>query len=135
MSGKYIGKLMQFLILLGLLINYAEAGTGCHPGMDPICGAIPQNDCDVMQNTTFQVGFYYLPAGIDICSNDIALDCNNAILAGDGGSTNYGISLISRSGTTIRNCNAYAYIAGLYIGTANMNTIENNKLYSNAYGI
>ncbi|MBI4181985.1 MAG: right-handed parallel beta-helix repeat-containing protein [Candidatus Aenigmarchaeota archaeon] len=97
-------------LTLSLLLPGALAANGCFPA-DPECGSSPVDNCDVRQNTTFMVPNASLKLGLDICADDIVLDCNGTRLLGyhDFWEIFSGITFSGRSGVTVRNCNLVDY--------------------------
>ncbi|MFH1257600.1 MAG: NosD domain-containing protein, partial [Candidatus Micrarchaeota archaeon] len=134
MVGGFSVRLALFAFLMVLAANFVDAGTGCNAA-HPSCGQIPTNDCDVRENTTFQMGYYYLPAGIDVCANDVILDCGNSLLSGDYSGTYAGISLPYTKNATVKNCEAFGYLYGSVLSYADSNYYVNNRFYRNSYGI
>jgi len=125
-------KLLLFIFICGafLLVNvdYVIATNGCDSG-DPECGSIPTANCDVTQDTTFTTGTYDISHGVDICANDITLDCNGALLKNPdlSGFNRYGISLRDFNGALIKNCKLNHYQYGIRLWNSSYNTISENN--------
>lgn len=118
------------LILITNIITFVSAGNGCS-GTDPVCTSTPVDGCDVRNNVTFNPGVYNLPRGIDICANNVVLDCNGAQLSGTGGQE--GITANAIQSSTIKNCNIYRYYDGIYfISNSSSNILINNTVNSNS---
>ena len=102
------------------------------------CGSNPTNDCAITTNTIFAPGTYNLSEGIEIRTDNTALDCNNAELVGNGTNSFYwknGI-YIGGKNITIKNCRIRNYHMGISIFNSEDIIIENNIIYSNIhYGI
>ncbi|MBI3623897.1 hypothetical protein HY212_07510 [Candidatus Pacearchaeota archaeon] len=96
------------------------ASNGCNIA-DAECGSVPTDNCDVRQNTTFTPGTYNLPNGIDVCANEIVLDCNGSTII----SVNYPINIYLINGSTIKNCNLTNN--GIDLLASNFNVIANNS--------
>ena len=131
---KIFGIMLAVFFVL-VSVQMVSATNGCFP-TDPECGSTPTNNCDMHQNTTFNQGVYILPEGIDICANNLVLDCNGALVNGTGVSQASGIILISIQGSTIKNCNVQGYSSGISISdSSTFNTLINNTANSNGVGI
>ena len=129
---------MILVFLPFISVSFVSATNGCFP-TDPECGSTPTNNCDVRQNTTFNPGTYNLPSGIDICANNIVLDCNDNNIVG-GLATGTGIRIADYNNTIIQNCKISAYSSStlssaISISSSINNTIINNTIISNYNGI
>lgn len=71
--------LFIILIFSTLTINFALATNGCNAN-DVECGSTPTDNCNVRQNTIFNSGTYNISNGVDICANNVVLDCNGTTL-------------------------------------------------------
>lgn len=142
---KFLKILIIPLVFLFFLLsnNSVLATNGCFD-TDPECGSNPIDNCDVRQNTTFSPGVYDLPNGIDICANNIVLDCNGATIMGNGTvpSDASGLTVNEKTNTTIKNCKIFDFISYTGVGVIRVinspfTTISNNKLEleSSGYGI
>lgn len=121
-------RIFFFLLILGfLLINFSGVSAFLCSRYDPECGSNPVSDCDVRQNTIFNPGTYNLSYGIDICANNIVLECNGATLING---IPHGIMLSGINGTTITNCNLINHTRGFKISSSFFNTLVNNNLNS-----
>ncbi len=70
---------------------------------------------------------------IEIIKDNIILDCNNAII--DGNKTNgIGMWIVAKN-TTIKNCIIKNFVYGIVLDTSSGDTLINNTLTSNNYGI
>ena len=110
--------------------NWNDTGTsGCTNPCDCI---VPTDGMVITQDTTFCPGTYNLPNGIRIGADNIKLDCDGAVLVGNG--SNYGIYLNGRRGVVIENCRVrnYSY-AGFYLYSSENNYLINNKVMSNQW--
>ncbi len=90
---------------------------------------IPTNSMNINSNTIFCNGDYNLIDGITISSDNIELDCNNALILGNNtdcgqGSVN-GINVNNHKNVTIKNCKLRYYVRGLY-DLGDDNKINNN---------
>lgn len=73
-------------------------------------------------------------AAIIIATNNVTLDCNHAKvggLAAGPGTTAFGIHVLLRTSTTIRNCNVRGFYYGVYVAGSSGTLIEGNQLDSN----
>ncbi len=70
---------------------------------------------------------------IEIVKDNIILDCNNAVI--DGNKTKgIGMWIIAKN-TTIKNCIVKNFVYGMVLDTSSGDTLINNTLTSNTYGI
>ncbi len=125
-------------VLLGILIltvaQIVLAGNGCNLA-DPECGSIPTNNCDVRMNTTFAKGIYSLPNGLDICSNNIIINCNSSkIETNSYYSQGVGIDIDGYNNTQISNCHLHRYSESIKVhNSAYDNLIMNNNITGEFY--
>lgn len=123
------------VLFLALFTNSVFATNGCNLGTDPVCGAIPVADCDIVSNTTFNPGTYYLSNGVDICSSGITLDCNGSKLIGLGTGWGIGIhSIYNLNNITIKNCEVKNWGDGLRVSGTGL-IIRNNRASYNLNGM
>lgn len=90
---------------------------------------IPTDGMEITEDTTFCKGEYELPNGISIGADNIVLDCNGAVLNGNG--SGRGISLFSKNDVTIKNCNIQNYHTAINIHDSDSNTLSQNKIFNN----
>lgn len=91
----------------------------------------PEDGMVIMNDTTFCLGTYYLPNGISIGADDVTLDCNSAILEGDGNESNRAISLSIRENVVIRQCTLNNYYYYIQVSGSNNITIKENIVHNN----
>ncbi len=109
-----------------------------------IIKSIPSNACvepysgmEIYQDTDLCPGEYNLTGGIKIMNDSIRLDCNNAIINGDG----IGILINRGSNLVIENCLLRGYIFGISscsfwnCYSLSSSKIINNKVIAKVYGI
>jgi parallel beta-helix repeat protein len=73
-------------------------------------------------------------AAIAITANNVTLDCNHAKLSGvaaGSGTMAFGIHVVSRSSTTIRNCNVRGFYYGIYVFGSDATLVEDNQFGGN----
>ncbi len=72
---------------------------------------------------------------VEISVSGVILDCNGHNITGTG--SGYGIYLYNKTNTTIRNCNISNFSYGIYLGGSGSlyNTISNNNVFANEYGL
>lgn len=134
MSLKKSLTIVLFLIFMFGVNSNVYATNGCGLG-DPECGANPVDNCDVTQNTTFTPSTYSIPNGIDICANNVVLDCKDALLQGLNASNTRGIRMSVINGASILNCQTKNYGYGMLLAFSSFNNIINNTISYNQYGI
>lgn len=86
--------------------------------------------CSIDQNLTLNPGVYNIES-ISFSADNVALDCNGAVLNGDN--NGHGIFVINRTGIVIKNCNLTNYnhaITSNGNGIMNFSVIENNNIYN-----
>jgi len=93
---------------------------------------IPTDGMSITENTTFCLGTYDLPNGVEIAADDIVLDCNDSVL--NGSNSNSGI-YSDNENITIINCIITNYNHGIDLTYATNNFVNNNYLESNYVGI
>lgn len=107
----------------------------------PSC-TIPTNRMNIVNDTVFCPGTYYLTPGIiQLVEDNVELDCNGATLVGDG--SYYAFVLHKASNMTVRNCNIINYYIGISLSPLSgswsemtyNNLLENNRIVNNTYGI
>lgn len=129
--GDRMKKTVCFFVVVFILANLASfvsAGNGCKIGFDPVCGPIPVDKCNAFVDLVFNPGQYNLPNGIDICANNIVIDCNGAKFVGLGNS-GVGISVgNSGTGSTLKNCNVYNYSHGIDLSSTSSIALINNSV-------
>ena len=76
---------------------------------------------------------------ITIATNNVTLDCNHfkiGGLAAGVGTATYGIRVLGKLNTTVRNCNIRGFYVGVYFPTGGGHLVEDNSFDGNtAYGI
>lgn len=70
---------------------------------------------------------------IQIDSNNITLDGNEHAITGAG--TGYGVYLYQKTGVTIKNLEVKNFYLGIYLDSSRSNTIDNNIISLNTFGI
>lgn len=81
----------------------------------------------------FCKGIYEMPDGIKITSDSTYLNCDGAVIKGDG--TGNGITLRSYDKVEIINCIIEGFENGIYISNANDGIVHNNTFIDNQVGI
>ncbi len=130
---------MRFLFwvlgLMGLIVLFPSVFSICQGPGDIQCGSIPTNGCDANVNVTFTPGTYNLPNGIDVCLDNIIVNCNGATLVGQGDNS-IGIT-VHKSNVTIENCNLREYYTeGIRVQNVNAQSpiIRDNSIKANFPG-
>ncbi len=131
-SSKRLG-LIFFTFLVVFLISLVR-GAGCNPGFDPICNSVPTSTCDVIQNITFMSGSYSI-YGIDVCSDNITINCAGAEFVSPFSSAFYGININMRKNVQLYNCTFLNYVNGIVINNSQFVQIYNNNLTDNRNNI
>jgi parallel beta-helix repeat protein len=67
----------------------------------------------ITEDTILEPGVYYLPGGISIAADNLTLDGNGALLVGSR-REGLGLTVLSRSGVTIKNLHLAEYYHGIY---------------------
>ena len=114
-------KLIVLLLAIALL-----------PVVNAVCIS-PNNSIEIKENTIFCHGIYNLENGIKIVNDNLIVDCNNSILAGNG--IDYGILLKDRQNVSVKNCNVTNYEIGIYLDNSSSSILKNNYLAKNKFGI
>lgn len=132
-----------------------DSCSGCKCVHEDTGCVIPTDAMNITQNTILCEGEYHLPSGLVVRSG-VTLDCNNALIYGDGTSgSSAGLDVYSSS--TIKNCRIEQYNRaieleeifnavvkgntirsnnmGIYIWHGDNLTIENNLLGYNSYAV
>lgn len=102
----------------------------------PIVNAVcinPAKNQEIRENAVLCYGIYDLERGINIVNDNIAVDCNNSVLIGNG--VGYGILLNNKNNVAVKNCNISNYEVGIYLENTNNSVIDNNYLSKNKFGI
>ena len=100
------------------------------------CGSTPSIDnCDVTQNTIFNTGVYSLANGVDICANNIVLDCNSSTLKGSEVDNSIGIFIRNRNNVTVIRCNVNNYTNGIELFNSTDSNISGNNLFFSRFGL
>ncbi|MBU4263961.1 MAG: right-handed parallel beta-helix repeat-containing protein [Proteobacteria bacterium] len=68
---------------------------------------------------------------ISFGTNDTIFDCNGHTIDGDDSGIDYGVSIVSRSGNTVRDCTISDFYNGIHLNNASSNTLHNNHSLSN----
>jgi parallel beta-helix repeat protein len=76
---------------------------------------------------------YYIPNGITIETDNVVLNCNNAILQGDFKTT--GISIRDAKNVEIKNCNIINFRQGIDLKNVTNADIHDNQLLRNFIGV
>lgn len=132
-----MSKLLLYLSFSLLLITYTAAYE---------CSFTPDDGCTVSKNTVLLPGTYPLSKGISITGDNLALDCNGAVLLGNG--TGVGIKVYGqKSNITLKNCNFLNLSKGVLLNfdytllryQRGILILNNNFTYNsngiNAYGL
>lgn len=93
---------------------------------------VPTSGLVINSDVTFAGGTYNLSDGINISSVNVTLNCNFAVLKGNGSGT--GILSVGFSNVTIKYCNVLNFSIGLRLQGNNL-TVQNNSIYNNTAGI
>ncbi len=94
---------------------------------------VPSEIKEIKENVVFCYGTYNLESGVKIVNDNIAIDCGNSILTGNG--FGYGILLKDRNNVVVQNCNISNYEIGIYLENTNNSFVNNNYLTKNKFGI
>ncbi|MBI1970254.1 hypothetical protein HYS47_00755 [Candidatus Woesearchaeota archaeon] len=86
----------------------------------------PENGMAITKSATFCKGEYALPNGIRIIADNVALDCDNAVLRGDFSGTAF--TAIGRTGVSIKNCIIQDYENGFYFDNVVDYHVQDNEL-------
>ncbi len=99
----FIGSL---IVLVGVvsLFKWPADVTGATIRSPPC--VVPEDDMMIEQSMAFCTGTYSLPSGIDIAGAGVTVDCNNAVLVGNGKGT--GI-ILRENGIIVKDCILRAY--------------------------
>jgi len=113
---------MRWLLLLLVVPSVVAA---C---VDPIDGMT------VKESVEFCSGTYDMPNGLTIGADGITVDCNGAILRGEGIS-GVGIILENVSDVELHDCHVLTYDQGILLKNVRHSTIHNNGILKNRIGI
>lgn len=102
------------------------------PAVNAVCINPAQNQ-EIKENAVLCYGKYDLESGVNIVNDNVAIDCNNAVLTGNG--VGYGILLNNKNNVVVKNCNISNYEVGIYLENTNNSVIDNNHLSKNKFGI
>ena len=100
--------------------NYVsfDSGSGFNPPY------LLMNVSDV--NVTASESYYLFGDGIEVVVDDVVIDCDGAVLFGDGGTSDYGLSIPNGvNNVTVSNCVFDGFGYGIHIGSASNITIIN----------
>jgi hypothetical protein len=78
---------------------------------------------------------YDLPTGIMMTTSNVTLDCNGAMIRGDGVEKGTGITLEGVEGVEVKNCNLLNFNVGVQLINSNRNIIDKNNLLKENTGI
>ncbi|MFH1181373.1 MAG: right-handed parallel beta-helix repeat-containing protein [Candidatus Woesearchaeota archaeon] len=133
-KGNLLIGILFSLMLLFSAIAHGEAGAGGGGGGGGGGNCtIPTDGMIITENTTFCLGTYDLPNGIEIGADDIVLDCDSALLNGEASGN--GILLDNVKNAIIKNCNINNYTYGFNLNFSNQNVLINNTAaFSNRSG-
>lgn len=96
----------------------------------------PSSGLLIASNTTFSKGIHNLSAGINITSPNVWLNCNSAVLKGNGSGTDAGIRSIGYENITIANCTVMNFALGMRLQAGNLSLVlRNNSIRNNTVGI
>lgn len=119
-----MGKSAVFCIVLIILTVLPIANAVC---------VVPAEAKEVKDDAVFCHGTYNLESGVNVVGDNIAIDCSNSILTGNG--FGYGILLKGRNNVIVQNCNISNYEIGIYLENTNNSFVNNNYLTKNKFGI
>jgi len=86
----------------------------------------------ITTDTTLDSNLVCGATGLIVGADDITLDCNGHTITGSSSSS--GISLTSRSGVTVKNCNVSNFVVGFVLRFSSNNILEGNTASSNIEG-
>lgn len=102
------------------------------PIVNAVCIA-PNEIKEIKEDVVFCYGIFNLESGMNIVGNNIAIDCGNSALIGNG--LGYGILLKDRNNVVVQNCNISNYEIGIYLENTNNSFVNKNHLTKNKFGI
>ncbi len=121
-------KLLLAALFVALLLNLSSAFSVAEECIEPYDAMVLEKSA-VFCNDAFDV-----PSGITIAENNVAVDCNGAIIRGDY-MQDQGFFIENRKNVTVRNCNIVAFRVGIYLKNSTHSVIEKNSLLKNDIGI
>lgn len=132
-------KWMRFLgigvsLIMLMLVSFVYGSSGCNLGFDPICTSIPTSNCEIIQNITFIDGNYSI-YGIDVCSDNITINCAGAEFASPYLNYQYGMNINLHNGVQIHNCTLKNYDMGIVVNNSHSARIYDNNLINNRNNI
>jgi parallel beta-helix repeat protein len=68
---------------------------------------------------------------IEFNADNVVFDCQDQVIDGDDVGTDYGISILSHFGNTVKDCEIRDFYEGILLVNADDNTIHNNHSWSN----
>lgn len=95
----------------------------------------PLDFMEINSSLNFCSDSFDLPGGIKITHSDIILDCGTAVLRGNLGESEAGITLENVENVTIRNCNVVTYNIAVLMKNATHCLIEDNAFLKGRIGI
>ncbi len=123
-------KLILFFTVFIIASFSVEAAGNC---------VVPIDGMNITTNTKFCYGEYYIPNGIHIKSNNVAIDCGNSkIIGNDTLWISYGkagIDAVNKNNIFIKNCILKNYASGLYLGQTSNSNFRNIVANNNGMGI
>lgn len=120
-------KALLFCVLFLFIPTVLALRTCDHPTVHPI-----------RESKTFCGRNYYLTNGISIESDNVTIDCGNAVLQGTiihGRFNGTGISIINRKNVTLKNCRIALYETGILVKNSTEITVIDSSLIRNRIGI
>ena len=137
-STLHLVVIAALIVMVGIVsfFKWPSDVTGAAP-IEPHC-IVPDDGRHYLDNTKFCAGEYPLPQGITLGKSGISLNCNHAILVGDG-KKGAGITL-EQDNQVVKNCaikdyNFALHIKGNNAGIDDSNTfVENNMYYKRDAG-
>lgn len=130
MAKKMPLAVIGFLFLV-VFSGGVFAGNGCSL-KDADCFFGFSNGCDLRDSIVLDGEDYFLNEGIDICADDVVLDCSGSRLIGNGVGT--GIALNGFNNIGLVGCEVINYEYGLRGMQSKELSVSNSKFNDNQYG-
>ena len=144
---RYLMFILLFLVCSGLVYAKNETGVDGNTYFNELlqgrseCGGDVMCECgDVL--TSSQTMWYDLTGcagdyGLIIGNDDVTLDCsNNHKIGGVGSSTaTYGVYSYGIQHFTMRNCDVFGFMLGVWVDKVDFNVFEDNTFHDNEIGL